>query len=166
MKGYELFIVSLILAVYWLQLSSDNYEIGRVGDELFSYLPLSSAFAVCFSDPFMCSFSMSLTTTKKPPFLAFSNTATTTTTGGAQDKTVYPSSEETFGTVKIMEDSLPMVSERNPDELSALGTLLPSGKGLCCSAINECQRVTLREFGLKRWNGVWRKKQELHVTYL
>ena len=66
----------------------------------------------------MCSFSMSLTTTKKPPFLAFSNTATTTTTGGAQDKTVYPSSEETFGTVKIMEDSLPMVSERNPDELS------------------------------------------------
>lgn len=63
MKGYELFMVSLVLAVYWLQLSSENYEIGRVGDELF-FLPATLlSFCCVFLRPFMCSFSTSLTTT-------------------------------------------------------------------------------------------------------
>lgn len=69
--------------------------------------------------------------------------------GDLNDKTVYPTSEETFGTVKIMEDSLPMVSERNPDELSPWAHSSLRGKAFVLMG-NHQGPTTLSFFAIDR----------------
>ena len=36
----------------------------------------------------------------------------------SEDKSLYPASGEAFGAVKILDDAMPVVSEKNADELS------------------------------------------------
>lgn len=61
--------------------------------------------------------------------------------GATEDKSLYSASGEAFGAVKILEDSLPVVSEKGPDELSPWAHSSLRGRAFAAWTVERCGKV-------------------------